>query len=347
LTFGGAPVDCSGLCSEEAPLQRLRDFFRRGLDGRFPPLPRDLAPAVLHADGPDLFEVLAWSNRVRHELKGDTVRLCGIANAKSGRCAEDCAYCSQASRYHTDAPSYPMRAPEDLLALAHAARDQGACAFGLVSSGARVAGARDLAILATALAGIRAVGLLPCGSFGAMHREDLLQLRAAGLRRVHHNLETARSFFPQVCTTHTYADRLTTVRLARNLGFSTCSGGIFGVGESLEQRIELCYELQELAPDSIPLNFLDPRPGTPLAKADHLTPRDCLRIIALFRLAHPGRDILVCGGRERNLRQLQPLLFAAGANGLMVGDLLTTAGRPPGADRELVLDLGLRLEERP
>ena len=302
---------------------------------------------VLRADGPDLFEVLAWSNRVRHEFKGDTVRLCGIANAKSGRCAENCAYCSQASRYATDAPSYPMQAAEDLVAGARAARDQGACAFGLVTSGARVAGARDLDILATALAGVRAVGLLPCASLGAMRRDDLLRLRDAGLRRVHHNLETARSFFPQVCTTHTYAERVATVRLAQELGFSTCCGGIFGVGESLEQRVELCYELEGLAPDSIPLNFLDPRPGTPLASASYLTPRDCLRIIALFRLAHPRRDILVCGGRERNLRQLQPLLFAAGANGLMVGDYLTTAGRPPTRDHELAHDLGLRLESEP
>jgi biotin synthase len=237
-----------------------------------------------------------------------------------------------------------MRAAEDLVAGARAARDQRAGAFGLVTSGARVAGERELALLATAVAGIRALGLLACGSLGAMGREDLLRLRAAGLQRVHHNLETAASFFPQICTTHTHADRVATVRLAQELGFSTCSGGIFGVGESPAQRIELCYELEALAPDSIPLNFLDPRAGTPLASASHLSPRDCLKITALFRLAHPRRDILICGGRERNLRQLQPLLFAAGANGLMVGDLLTTAGRPPAQDHELVHDLGLRLE---
>jgi len=325
-------------------VQRLRAFFRSGIDASVAPLPRELALAVLRADGPDLFELLAWSNRVRHQFKGDTIRLCGIANAKSGRCAEDCTYCAQASRYHTDAPSYPMRAAEDLVAGARAARDQGACAFGLVTSGARVAGDRELATLAAAVAGVEAVGLMPCGSLGALRRAELQQLQAAGLRRVHHNLETARSFFPRICTTHTYEDRVATVRLAQELGFSTCSGGIFGVGESLPQRVELCYELQDLAPDSIPLNFLDPRPGTPLESADHLTACDCLRIIALFRLAHPRRDILVCGGRERNLRQLQPLLFAAGANGLMVGDLLTTAGRRPSQDRELVHDLGLRLE---
>lgn len=325
-------------------MRRLRAYFQSGIDTSFAPLPRDLAMLVLRAAGPDLFEVLAWANRVRHQFKGDTVRLCAIANAKSGRCPEDCAYCSQSSRHQTDAPSYPLRAADDLVASARAAGAQGAYAFGLVTSGARVAGSRDLDVLERAISGIGAAGLHPCGSLGLMRRADLVRLRAAGLRRFHHNLETARSFFPQLCTTHRYEDRVATVRLAQELGFSTCSGGIFGVGESLEQRVELCYALQELAPDSIPLNFLDPRPGTPLESADLLTPGDCLRIIALFRLAHPQRDVLVCGGRERNLRQLQPLLFAAGANGLMVGDLLTTTGRRPEQDRELVHDLGLHLE---
>jgi biotin synthase len=325
-------------------VKRLRDFFSGGIDDAFAGLPRELALDVLRADGPDLFDVLAWSNRVRHHFKGDAIRLCGIANAKSGRCAEDCAFCSQASRYSTDAPSYPLRPPEDLVASARAARAHGAVEFSLVTSGVRVQAAREVAALATAVAGIRAAGLEPCASLGAMQREHLLELRAAGLTRLHHNLETARSFFPRLCTTHAYDDRVATVRLARELGFYTCSGGIFGVGESRAQRVELCYELQELGPDSIPLNFLDPRPGTPLAGAHDLTPRDCLRIIALFRLAHPRRDLFVCGGREKNLHQLQPLVFAAGANGVMVGGYLTTPGRPPAEDHQMLADLGLRLE---
>jgi biotin synthase len=324
-------------------VQRLRDFFSGGIDDSFAGLPGELALRVLRAEGPDLFDVLAWSNRVRHHFKGDAVRLCGIANAKSGRCAEDCAFCSQSSRHHTDVPSYPMLPADDLVATARAARDHGAVEFSLVTSGVRVQNEREVATLQSAVAGIRAAGLQPCASLGAMRREHLLELRAAGLTRLHHNLETARSFFPQLCTTHGYEDRVATVRLAHELGFYTCSGGIFGVGESLEQRVELCYELQDLGPDSIPLNFLDPRPGTPLAAARHLTPRDCLRIIALFRLAHPRRDLFVCGGREVNLRQLQPLLFAAGANGIMVGGYLTTPGRPPAEDHQLVADLGLRL----
>jgi biotin synthase len=327
-----------------SPLQRLRDFFRGGIDAGFSPLPRDLALDVLRADGPDLFDLLAGANRVRHTLKGDTIRLCGIANAKSGRCAEDCSFCSQSSRYATAAPSYPMRAPDDLVAAACAARDHGAVEFSLVTSGERVQSAREVGALAAAIAGVRAAGLESCASLGAMRREQLQQLRAAGLTRLHHNLETARSFFPRLCTTHTYDERVATVRLAQELGFYTCCGGIFGVGESLEQRVELCYELQELGPDAIPLNFLDPRPGTPLAGATNLTPRDCLRIIALFRLAHPRRDLFVCGGREVNLRQLQALVFAAGANGMMVGGYLTTPGRPAGEDHQLVRDLGLELE---
>jgi biotin synthase len=346
LTITGAVLDSLPPIPRprRPPLQALRDFFRGGIDGTFAGLPRDLALDVLRAEGPDLFDVLAWSNRVRDLFRGDRIRLCSIANAKSGRCAEDCAFCSQSSRHGTDAPSYPMRPAADLVASARAARAHGAREFSLVTSGVRVRSGRELDILATAIAGIRAAGLEPCASLGTVHREQLLALREAGLTRLHHNLETARSFFPQLCTTHAYDDRVATVRHARELGFYTCSGGIFGVGETAEQRVEFCYELRELAPDSIPLNFLDPRPGTPLATARHLTPRDCLKIIALFRLAHPRRDIFVCGGREVNLRQLQPLLFAAGANGMMVGGYLTTPGRAPADDHELTRDLGLRLE---
>ena len=325
-------------------MPHLRDFFGAGIDATFTGLPRELALDVLRADGPDLFDLLAWSNRVRHLFKGPGVRLCSIANAKSGRCAEDCTFCAQSSRYATDADSYPMRPAADLVASARAARAHGVREFSLVTSGLRVGTDREVDTLAAAVQGIREAGLEPCASLGALRRDHLLQLRAAGLTRFHHNLETSRSFFPKVCTTHSYDDRVATVRLARELGFYTCSGGIFGVGESREQRVELCYELQALAPDSIPLNFLNPRPGTPLAEAHHLTPRDCLTIVALFRLAHPRRDLFVCGGREVNLRQLQPLVFAAGANGMMVGGYLTTPGRPPAEDQQLVEDLGLHIE---
>jgi len=323
----------------------LRDFLGAGIDATYTGLPRELALDVLCAEGPDLFDLLAWSNRVRHLFKGQGVRLCSIANAKSGRCAEDCAFCAQSSRYDTDADSYPMRPAADLVACARAAKEHGVREFSLVTSGAYVGTDREVDTLATAVRAIHEAGLEPCASLGAMRREHLLALRAAGLTRFHHNLETARSFFPRVCTTHAYDDRLATVRLAQELGFRTCSGGIFGVGETLEQRVELCYELLDLAPDSIPLNFLNPRPGTPLADAHHLTPRDCLKIVALFRLAHPRRDIIVCGGREVNLRQLQPFLFAAGANGIMVGGYLTTPGRPPADDHQLVADLGLLIED--
>jgi biotin synthase len=325
-------------------MQALRAHFAAGVDPSYAGLPRALALAVLAAEGPDLLDLLAFANRVRHVFKGDTVRLCGIANAKSGRCTEDCAFCSQASRYSTDAPSYPMRSADELLAGALAARAQGAREFSLVTSGRRVASVEELTTLGTAVRAIHDAGLEACASLGRMRRDDLLALQAAGLTRLHHNLETARSFFPTVCTTHAYDERVATVRLAKELGFYTCSGGLFGLGETDAQRVELCYDLRELEPDSIPLNFLNPRPGTPLADANHLTPRDCLKVVALFRLAHPRRDIFVCGGREVNFRQLQSLLFAAGANGIMVGGYLTTAGRAAAEDHELVRDLGLRLE---
>jgi biotin synthase len=166
-------------------------------------------------------------------------------------------------------------------------------------------------------------------------------LLSRGLRSVHHNLETSRSFYPQVCTTHDYEEDVTAVRAAKAAGAWVCCGGIFGLGESPEDRVELALTLRELGVDSIPVNFLNPVPGTPLEGRRDLSPMDCLRIIAMLRLTNPTREIIVCGGREVNLRDLQALMFAAGATGTMVGNYLTTAGRPAEEDLRMLRDLGL------
>ena len=289
-----------------------------------------------------LYDIIASTERIRRHFKGIEVNLCSIVNAKSGRCAEDCTFCSQSSRYETGVESYPMLPADKIVASARAAREERAREFSIVTSGTGVNSDREVGILTDALEGIAGeTDLESCASLGIMTEETLLKLKEAGLHSYHHNLETARSFFPEICTTHDYEDDVETVRRAKKLGFYICSGGIFGLGESWEQRIELAETLRELDVDSVPINFLNPRPATPLEKASNLTPQQCLMIIALFRFMMPAKDIVVCGGREINLRDLQPLIFAAGANGMMVGNYLTTSGRAAEDDLAMIEDLGL------
>jgi biotin synthase len=182
--------------------------------------------------------------------------------------------------------------------------------------------------------------LRPCASLGVLSKDQLSCLREAGLKRYHHNLETAESYFPTICSTHTFQERVQTIRSAQKEGFEICAGGIFGLGETPEQRIELAFTLRDLDVDSIPLNFLNPVPGTPAEHCSPLPPLDILKIISLFRFVLPEKDIRVCGGREVCLRTLQPLLYLAGANGTMVGNYLTTGGRNPEIDLQEMHDLG-------
>jgi biotin synthase len=184
-----------------------------------------------------------------------------------------------------------------------------------------------------------------CASLGALSQEDAAYLLSRGLRTMHHNLETSRSFFPSMCTTHAYEDDVRAVRDAKKLGARVCSGGIFGIGESPEDRVELAATLRELNVDSIPVNFLNPIPGTLLEGKQELTPFDCLKIIAMLRLFYPSADVIVCGGRKENLRDMQNLIFAAGANGLMIGNYLTTLGRPAESDLKMIDDWGLEVRE--
>lgn len=289
-----------------------------------------------------IYDALAVTEKVRRHHKGVEVNLCAIVNAKSGLCKEDCSFCSQSVRYPTGAAEYPMSGPSDILGAAQEAARTGAREFSIVTSGTRIEKEKDLSALSEAIKGMKSMELESCASLGMLTAETLKKLRESGLESYHHNLETGRSFFPKVCTTHDYEEDVAVVRAAKELGFHVCSGGIFGLGEGWEVRIELLSTLRELQVDSIPINFLNPRPGTPLEGVDYLTPIECLRIIALARLMLPARDIIVCGGRQVNLRDLQPLIFAAGANGMMIGNYLTTPGRPPEDDLRMLSDLGLR-----
>ena len=305
------------------------------------------ARAVAALPASDILDILAVAQAVRSARKGPLATTCGIVNAKSGRCGEDCAFCAQSSRHATDAPVHALLGPDALLRHAEELARAGVRRFGIVTSGNALSEREFDAVCHAARLLRERVDIGLCASLGQLapgsenRRERALRLKDAGISSYHHNLETARSFFPQVCTTHPYDDDLATVREAARAGLRTCCGGILGLGETWEQRVELALTLRELDVDSIPLNFLHPIPGTRMGHRSPLPPMEALRAIAVFRLLHPARDILVCGGREATLGQWQAWVFAAGANGLMVGNYLTTAGRALADDMEMLAALGV------
>lgn len=287
------------------------------------------------------FALMAAAAEIREHFKGKKVNLCGIVNAKSGICPEDCKFCAQSAHYCTDAPEYPLIGQEEIVEKARQAKAFGAHMFGIITSGTRISDEREWEEIYNTVKGIKALGIKPCVSLGMLDKERALQLKKAGLYRYHHNLETARSFFDNICTTHEYQEDIETVVAAKEAGLSACSGGIIGLGETMEQRIELAMTLKGLDVDSVPVNILNPRPGTPLMNAKPLPPLEILLTIAIFRFLLPDKDIKLCGGKEANLRQLLPLGIVAGCNSLMTGDYLTTPGRNPGLDIEMIQDLGL------
>jgi biotin synthase len=310
------------------------------------PISADEARRLIHhTSGPALEALLARANAVREAVHGSEIALCGITNAKSGRCAEDCGFCSQSAHFpEADAPVYPLVPAEEIVSQARAAERAGAREFSIVTSGTRIAKDEELAVLEDAVRRLRAeTAVEPCASLGLVGEAELARLKGAGLMHYHHNLETARSFFENVCTTHTYEAQLETIRAAKRQGLKLCSGGILGMGETPEQRVELAETIRDLGVDCVPMNFLNPRPGTPMANVRAIGAEECLAAIAVFRLMMPAAHIFVMGGREVNLGDRQDLIFYAGANGTMVGNYLTSAGRAPDATVGMVEAQGLVL----
>lgn len=306
---------------------------------------KEEALAILRTPDAELEVLLSRVERVRRDVFGDRVRLCAITNAKSGRCAERCDYCVQSVHFDTEPPEHPLKDVETMVEEARRAREAGAREFSIVTSGRKLHREREIAVVEEAVRRITdEVGLEVCASVGEVGRDVLVRLRDAGMVRFHHNVETAPSHHPKVVHTHGYDDEVRVVREAQEVGLKTCCGGILGMGETDGQRVEMALALRELSPQCVPLNFLDPRPGTPLAMLDELTPGDCIRIIAMFRLVMPRTHIFVCGGRERNLAHLQDQMFRAGATGTMVGDYLTTRGQPAEEDRRMIRNAGFRVE---
>jgi biotin synthase len=310
------------------------------------PISGDEARRLIHqTEGAALEALIARAGAVRAAVHGQAVALCGIVNAKSGHCPEDCGFCSQSAHYEAaTAPEFPLLGARQIADQAKVAERAGAREFSIVTSGTRVAKAQELETIEAAVRLIREeTSVEPCASLGLMRGPELARLKAAGLMHYHHNLETARSFFPQVCTTHGYDEQLDTIKAARDLGFKVCSGGILGMGETPEQRVEFAETIRELGIDCVPVNFLNPRPGTPMAEVKAITPGECLAALAVFRLMMPAAHLFVMGGREVNLGALQHRIFEAGADGTMVGNYLTSAGGSPEQVNAMVQDQGLTL----
>jgi biotin synthase len=305
----------------------------------------DEAVKLTGATGSDRYLLFAEASRIREHFVGNVVHLCSIINAKSGRCAENCAFCAQSAHHDTGAPVYPLVDEDEIVRCAALAEQNGAGCYGIVTSGTSINKGEELDRVCRAVSRIKSeTGISPSCSLGILDEETALRLKNAGMETYHHNLETARSFFPQICSTHDYEEDVATVRAAKAAGLRVCCGGIFGLGESFAQRIEMALTLRELDVDSIPLNFLNPVAGTRLESADNLTPLECLTIISVYRFLLPGKRLSVCGGREKNLRELQSWMFLAGADGTMTGNYLTTPGRPPELDRQMLKDLEMPVE---
>ena len=302
-------------------------------------------PVALSLVRAPLEDLLRGADALRRERSGNRISLCAIVNARSGLCAEDCAFCAQSARHAAGAPAYPMLSLPKLLAAARKARRMGASRFGIVTSG-RAPGRGDVAAVCAAVRAIQGMeGVVPCASLGELREGGARQLRRAGLLRCHHNLETSRRFFPLLCTTHRWVDRVRTIRAARRAGLQVCAGGIFGAGETWEDRVDLALALRRLGVDSVPVNFLMPVRGTPLGRKRPLAARKALQIVAVLRFVLPRAEIRVAGGREAALGDLQERIFAAGADGMMIGDYLTAKGRSPLDDRRMLKRLGLEIEE--
>jgi len=320
-------------------LRRLENNGAGGLEpGEALVLLKPLRPA-------QALRLLALAQGLTEAAFGGRVEFCAILNARSGRCSEDCVFCAQSARYRTGAPVYPLLDRDRVMDAAGRAREAGAARFSLVVSGKKASPAEvdRLCGLVEAVAGL---GLSPCASLGCLDQASLERLRAAGLERYHHNLEAAESFYPEICTSHAFAERLDTLEAARRAGLSLCSGGIFGLGESPAQRLELIESLGRLEVDSVAVNFLDPIPGTPLAGRHRLEAWEALGVLAVMRLLLPGAEIRTCGGRLQTLGCLSPLQYLAGASATMTGDYLTTGGPNPERDRAEVESLGLNLKNR-
>ena len=282
------------------------------------------------------------TNRLRDRFKGDDVKICSIVNAKAGKCEEDCGFCAQSSQFKTDSPEYGLLDVEKIVEAAKEAEAFGSNEFSIVTSGTALNRREELDQVIEAIKRIKKeTNLETCCSLGLMNLDDMRKLKAAGLDRCHHNLETAASHFEKIVTTHNYEDELLAVKNAKEAGLQVCVGGIFGMGETFAQRVELAIDIRDLETQSFPINFLKPLEGTVLENMELMELYEALRTIAMLRLILPTIDLFVCGGREEVFTNNQEQIFAAGANGILGGNYLTTKGQDPKRDIDMIERIGL------
>ena len=287
-------------------------------------------------------DLLYWANRIRRRFFGDQVRICSIAAGRLGGCGQDCAFCAQSVRYETGIDKTPtVLSDEQILSAAAEAKHNGVGNFGIVYSGKAVSDGQLERLIGLTQRIKEDYGLGVCMGLGILSGDQIQRLAQAGVLRYNHNLETSRRHFPEVVTTHTYQDRLATIEAALAAGLGVCAGGIFGIGEAEQDRLDMAFELRRLGVDTVPMNFLHPIAGTPLESVDPLRPREILRIIALYRFMLPTVQLKVAGGRVLNLRDLQSWIFYAGCTSILSGNYLTTAGRSVADDTQMLTDLGL------
>ncbi len=305
---------------------------------------RDEALAVLNAPDDELLPLLEAAFRVRREYHGRDVRIHVLQNAKLGACPEDCGFCSQSSRYDSGVGRSKLQTAEEIIAGAKQAAEMGAVKYCIVTA-TRGPSERDLDVICGAVEQIKAeYNINICTSLGLLKEGQAERLKAAGVTRFNHNLESSREFFREVVTSHTWDDRVGTVQRAKAAGLEACCGGIMGMGESLDDRVALAFSLRELEVESIPVNFLDPRPGTPMGDQPRMSPAECLKTLAMVRFVNPTRDIRIAGGREVNLRSMQALALYP-ANSLFVEGYLTTPGAGAEADLQMIRDAGFSIAE--
>jgi biotin synthase len=291
----------------------------------------------------DIYDLLSWANRIREHFKGNKIHLCSIVNVKAGGCSENCRFCSQSAAYQTESPRYGLIDLEPVMNAAAEAKSNGVTALGLVAAWRGLEEGPVLDQICDRLQKLKESGAArPDASLGIIKNQAVAdRLKASGLECYNHNLESSRRFFPQVCTTHTYEERVDTIKHLKQAGIKICSGGILGMGETREDRCELAFSLKQLGAHIVPINILNPIDGTPFAKQEPMAPLEILKSIACFRMILPRQEIMIAGGRATNLRDMQSMIFMAGASALMVGNYLTTLNQPVEKDLQMLKDLQL------
>jgi biotin synthase len=340
--FCGSMSSMSSDLVDATVSSRIAALGQRVLDGGA--VSREEALGLFSLTQPgEIHDLMGWANRIRERFQGNQVHLCSIVNVKAGGCAEDCRFCAQSSFYETASPRHGLLDREPVMQAAEEARRNGVTGLGIVAAWRGLKEGPVLDEICERLQDItKSGGVRADASLGLIQSQPVAdRLKAAGCEVYNHNLETSRRFFPQQCTTHTFEDRLATLRHLKQAGIRLCCGGIIGMGETVEDRCDLALELRQVNPEFVPINILNPIPGTPFEKVPPLTPLEILKNIACFRFILPRQHIMIAGGRVVNLRDVQSMIFLAGASALMVGNYLTTMNQPVEQDLRMIRDLGL------